>query len=979
MNAITKATGVAALVALCLTLTAGAAEKPKGVGGDYEVSYQGKVVDELGQPLKGAKVALIGTSLSAITDTAGAFKIHGMARRGAEIGAAPGVPAVGESAERFCPLEVTAGGCVARTILPDSAKMDGMTVALWAMPVEGQPADLGRFAYSYRKGASDNPSETQFLKSPDNMFRGFLWQEHRAASRVEVEFAKGQTVPKAEELGVSSLWGLSWWHCPPIAFPVAPAKGNPFHQYSLAGTPKTTDQGTTVMTFRQNLLKNGADGSYSLGVFYTGADKKAGIPAVRVYGQTTTREKGKEETVDIQWGPPRVVEVEWGFQADKPCDPLSGRIECYNGHVGKIEALEADNGLAALGEHHWRESPAAPGKRRGFSVKVFPTNSGRVSVTLWTSGEALCFALDDLGKGPILVPSTGYFVTLAGSGVSARKFQEQLAATRSKTLRQRVRMEPESSLADVLAKAHPGKPLPEVPGPASAPPMQIDVPDRILTGVWNLCAWDIQDATEKLNGPVDPDRARAIGQVYKRKIPDPAPKSGENVRVVSIYGRNNENAPFDSIGAESHACLRALDFLGMGDFAEGGLNFWFLARKRGAPSPLFTDGDGYLLLHPYDTRHSGGHGQLLRSAATHYRLTGDKQWLRSVAPVLKKACEWVLRQQKQWKQTVGHRAWSYGILPPASTGDYTQSPESYYYISTIYCDGLQMAAAALADAGVEGAEGLVKDAEILRRDLRAVGYRSAALMPVVKTEDGTYRRYIPSKCYARGFAAYEGSSGGILFLVHGVYGVHEPIAQDILDVVSERIKLRGNYPIIHDTVAMAHLLDDDIPLFLRTLFTQWRLGVYPFSGYGHFGGVPAPDWYKGGTPNAGYTAMEGALLERARHMLVFEMGDTLWLAKATPRAWLEQGKKIGVKNAPTYFGTVAYEIVSDADNGKISATIEMPARKAPESVVLRLRHPKSLPLKGVTVNGKEWKDYNPEKETITIRGLAGTATVTAKY
>jgi hypothetical protein len=34
-------------------------------------------------------------------------------------------------------------------------------------------------------------------------------------------------------------------------------------------------------------------------------------------------------------------------------------------------------------------------------------------------------------------------------------------------------------------------------------------------------------------------------------------------------------------------------------------------------------------------------------------------------------------------------------------------------------------------------------------------------------------------------------------------------------------------------------------------------------------------------------------------MLVMEEGDALWLARATPRAWLEQGKRIVVRNAPT--------------------------------------------------------------------------------
>jgi hypothetical protein len=94
---------------------------------------------------------------------------------------------------------------------------------------------------------------------------------------------------------------------------------------------------------------------------------------------------------------------------------------------------------------------------------------------------------------------------------------------------------------------------------------------------------------------------------------------------------------------------------------------------------------------------------------------------------------------------------------------------------------------------------------------------------------------------------------------------------------------------------------------------------------------------------------------------------------------LEQGKKISVKNAPTYFGTVAYEIVSDVDNGKINATVEMPSRKAPGGVVLRFRHPTKVAMKGATVNGKPWTEFNKDKETITLKGLTGTVAVTAQY
>ena len=120
-------------------------------------------------------------------------------------------------------------------------------------------------------------------------------------------------------------------------------------------------------------------------------------------------------------------------------------------------------------------------------------------------------------------------------------------------------------------------------------------------------------------------------------------------------------------------------------------------------------------------------------------------------------------------------------------------------------------------------------------------------------------------------------------------------------------------------------------------------------------------------------------MENFRNLLVMEDGPSLWLARATPRAWLEQGKRIKVRNAPTYFGTVAYEIVSDVDHGTITATIEIPARKPPHAVLLRLRHPQRKPIKSVTVNGKAWSDFDPVREVVHLRELRGPVRVESAY
>jgi hypothetical protein len=173
-----------------------------------------------------------------------------------------------------------------------------------------------------------------------------------------------------------------------------------------------------------------------------------------------------------------------------------------------------------------------------------------------------------------------------------------------------------------------------------------------------------------------------------------------------------------------------------------------------------------------------------------------------------------------------------------------------------------------------------------------------------------------------------------------------------------------------------YLIMDDVPGFLRSLFNN-------AAKYTHLAGGPAEYFNMGehgrGGKDGEKSHTKAVFLSNVRNMLVMELGDALWLARATPRAWLEQGKKIVVKNAPTHFGTLAYEIVSDADNGMINASIEMPSRKEPKDVVLRFRHPKSAPITSVTVNGKPWTEFNREKETITLKGLTGQVAVTAQY
>jgi hypothetical protein len=174
--------------------------------------------------------------------------------------------------------------------------------------------------------------------------------------------------------------------------------------------------------------------------------------------------------------------------------------------------------------------------------------------------------------------------------------------------------------------------------------------------------------------------------------------------------------------------------------------------------------------------------------------------------------------------------------------------------------------------------------------------------------------------------------------------------------------------------ANLYLLQDDVPNFLR-FFLNTSVAMVGANGklweHWHqtdFDGCNSPD-----------NGTAGWFLENFRNLLVMEDGDTLWLARATPRSWLAQGGRITVANAPTYFGMIGYEIRSDVDHGKISVSFQIQERKMPARINLRLRHPNAAPIRRVIVNGIPRTDLCVSDETITLTGLAVTVDVVAEY
>jgi hypothetical protein len=699
-----------------------------------------------------------------------------------------------------------------------------------------------------------------------------------------------------------------------------------------------------------------------------------------------------------KWNAPQTLEIEWGV-GDGPPAAVHGRLEAWWAHIVKMEPLAEGNGTTVAGENRWKEDLAArkDGSRRGLRLTFMDTTGPVAIFSLYTGAGNLGVGFQDVLREPVLIPSVGFYVTKPGSiGVTAHR--EALAAKKLTTARRKVLAAPEESYAGAMSRVFGEnvKKLPEFPKAPYEPLMQIDVPEKGLVDQWRIGAWHLKRWCRKME---DGTYQVSIWRFRFREMWD---RPGERKDDQTTF----EKGFATCIGQESHEIIRALGVLGgHDDVARGGLDHWIRSEvkiKGNNFGTRFADFDGILMGYnphgrspDYDMKHPTGHGLIMEAAAHHDRMTGDKDWFLNSVPRLKKACEWILRQRKAWAPELPKDAWGYGLQPPINFGDYGGAAQ-FYLVNARYWKGLADVARIMSELKVEGAEDLLKQAGDYRQDIRAAVEKSSARTPVVRVGDGTYRRFVPATPYSR--STRVGGNDSLMGFAcladrdDGVYAPDDPLVRDVVDVLEEA--LAGSGGITGQVGYEAHpriaLLNDDVPLFLRSLYREYAVLIRPWeleadtprrrNGPETIAGPAAYEFFEHpGRWAVDKTFEEAVFLQRVRNMLVIELGQNLWLARATPRAWLEQGKKIGLKNAPTFYGTVAYEILSDVDRGRITATVELPSRNAPAGVILRLRHPKAAPIQGVTVNGKEWKDFDKGRETIRLHGLAGKVQVTAAY
>jgi hypothetical protein len=117
-----------------------------------------------------------------------------------------------------------------------------------------------------------------------------------------------------------------------------------------------------------------------------------------------------------------------------------------------------------------------------------------------------------------------------------------------------------------------------------------------------------------------------------------------------------------------------------------------------------------------------------------------------------------------------------------------------------------------------------------------------------------------------------------------------------------------------------------------------------------------------------------------RWMLAFEDPDAnvLWLAKATPRDWLADGKTIAAEHVPTRWGQVGFVIASRLAEHRLHIELELPGQPVSAEIRIRLRIPGGARLTRVMIEGENSTAFDPAAETITVpAGIHGHVSIEA--
>ncbi|MBQ9415354.1 MAG: hypothetical protein IJU20_00725 [Clostridia bacterium] len=670
------------------------------------------------------------------------------------------------------------------------------------------------------------------------------------------------------------------------------------------------------------------------------------------------------------------------------------RVRAFWGLDGKYENLAP----TALTHVAWVEKEEQTGEReRVYTCLYSPVsrygNDSRLTLVLDRSeGLGATVLLRDLKNGPVYVPEVGMFFATEESGMTPDAYRKKCEKEQLKTMRERVREHEEAKSWEELMRhvrlwrCPPDVDLGEFPD-APAPNVPFSVPDRHLQIMYEL-------AVEQLRGP-------NMWGMLAAEVARPAlamEMAGLKPEADRIY-----QYFLDSPGVRAD-----------GDYTDPAGSFEWAKSMRhdmgyahegthcSTGRMLFSMMQRYLF---YRDR------EWLDARMDRFKKAADF----IIKEIRSYGSEIPNREKLR----------CYGLMPPVMFGDYAlpASDWRWYMCDNAYAQvGLSAFADVLKKIGDPQADYYLSEADRYRRDLMRAIREEGLFAPVRRSGDGASYSFLPRMLYAGGLLHYREETNipqfalGINDLFQGAlplsdqYGVLDPndrrmvgtlnamedaglresvLAQEKLAHPTANAAIReeeerllkereqkgqsdrfteelrspdhwfwnyfSNLPKISHN-SNVYLRQDDIPNFLHYFFNH---AIVMVGTNGKMWEHAHPDIYaECRDPDNGTAAW---FVENFRNMLLTEESGVLWIAKGTPRAWLEDGKSVGVEKAPSYFGNVTYTITSFAAQNYMDVNISVPDLREDPTVRVRLRHPEGKKILDVSFG-----HVLPDGETIEI-------------
>ena len=354
---------------------------------------------------------------------------------------------------------------------------------------------------------------------------------------------------------------------------------------------------------------------------------------------------------------------------------------------------------------------------------------------------------------------------------------------------------------------------------------------------------------------------------------------------------------------------------------------------------------------------------MLYAVSRNYLLAQDRPLLDKLLPYTLKAFDWCLGEIEKAKRREGPSSGLvYGPLNDG-TGEGIWAFNQAYMVA-----GLELFGRVLKQINHPRAQECLDAAHTLRQAVERGFGNATMLSTLVQLRDHTWIPYVPCEALTprrileQWYIADVDTGAVHLLRLKALSPVGE-MADYLLNDHEDNLFLKGwgiaNEP-VYNQQATAYLLRDDPKAAIRAFYS------YMASAFSHSTLEPVEHRWTHGQ-YFGPPSTDGAWFDLYRQLLIDERDDnSLLLCQATPRKWLEDGQKIEIDRAPTYFGKMSLTIESQAKAGKILADVVMPNRTRPETLFLRLRHPDAKPMRLVSVNGRNWSDFDKQREWVRI-------------